>query len=55
MGSGEPPVLNMMKYEGFGLMYKTSIEGKQLHSMGYSFVDDTDIIKSGSQGNLSKY
>jgi hypothetical protein len=38
------PVLKMMKDEGFRFMYKTSIEVKQLHFMGYSFVDDTDII-----------
>jgi hypothetical protein len=31
-------------------MYKTSIEGKQLHFVGYSFVDDTAIIKSGQPG-----
>jgi hypothetical protein len=41
------PVLKMMKDEGFGFMYKTSIEGKQLHFVGYRFVDDTDIIQSG--------
>jgi hypothetical protein len=44
------PVLNMMKDEGFGFMYKTSIEGKQLHFVGCSFVDDTDIIQSGQPG-----
>jgi hypothetical protein len=44
------PVLKMMKDEGFGFMYKTIIEGKQLYSMGYSFVDDTDIIQSGQPG-----
>jgi hypothetical protein len=49
------PVLKMMKYKGFGFMYKTSIEGKELHFVGYSFVDDTDIIQSGQPGNLSKY
>jgi hypothetical protein len=43
-------VLKMMKDEGFGFMYKTSIEGKQLHFMGYRFVDDTDIIQSGQPG-----
>jgi hypothetical protein len=37
----------MMKDEGFGFMYKTSIEGKELKFVGYSFVDDTDIIQSG--------
>jgi hypothetical protein len=40
----------MMKDEGFGFMYKTSIEGKELHFVGYSFVDDTDIIQSGQPG-----
>jgi hypothetical protein len=40
------PVLKMMKDEGCGFMYKTSIEGKELHFVGYSFVDDTDIIQS---------
>jgi hypothetical protein len=40
----------MMKDEGFGFMYKTSIEGKQLHFVGYSFVDDTDIIQYGQPG-----
>jgi hypothetical protein len=44
------PVLKMMKYEGFGFMYKTSIEGEQLHFVGYIFVDDTDIIQSGQPG-----
>jgi hypothetical protein len=44
------PVLKMMKDEGFGFMYKTSTEGKQLHFVGYSFVDDTYIIQSGQPG-----
>jgi hypothetical protein len=44
------PVLKMAKDQGFGFMYKTSIEGKQLHFLGYSFVDDTDIIQSGQPG-----
>jgi hypothetical protein len=44
------PVLKMMKDEGFGFMYKMSIEGKQIHFVGYSFVDDNDIIQSGQPG-----
>jgi hypothetical protein len=44
------PVLQMMKDEGFGFMYMTSIEGKELHFVGYSFVDDTYIIQSGQPG-----
>jgi hypothetical protein len=43
-------VLKMMKDEGFGFMYKISIEGKELHVVVYSFVDDTDIIQSGQPG-----
>jgi hypothetical protein len=50
MGSGQHP--SVEKYEGFGFMYKTSIEGKQLHFVGYSFDDDTDIIQSGQPGVL---
>jgi hypothetical protein len=44
------PVLKMMKYEGFGFMYTTGIEGKELHLVGYSFVDDTDFIQSSQPG-----
>jgi hypothetical protein len=44
------PVFKMMKDEGFGFMYKTNIEGKQLYFVGFSFVDDTDIIQSGHSG-----
>jgi hypothetical protein len=44
------PVLKMMKDEGFGFMYKTSIEGEQLYFMGYILVDDTDIIPFGQPG-----
>jgi hypothetical protein len=40
----------MMKGEGFGFMYKTSIKGKDLHFVGSGFVDDTDIIQSGLPG-----
>jgi hypothetical protein len=41
------PVLKMMKDEGFRFMCKTSIRGKGLHFVGYSFVDNTDMIQSG--------
>jgi hypothetical protein len=48
MGSGEHP--SAKNDEGFGFMYNTSIEGKELKFVGYSFVDDTDIIQSGQPG-----
>jgi hypothetical protein len=44
------PVLKMLKYEGFGFMYKTIIEGEKLHFVGYSYVDDAGIIQSGKPG-----
>jgi hypothetical protein len=44
------PVLKMMKDEGFWFMYKTSIEGKELHFVVYIFVDDNYIIHSGQPG-----
>jgi hypothetical protein len=40
----------MMKDERFGFIYKTSIEGKDLHFVGYSFIDDTDLVQSGKTG-----
>jgi hypothetical protein len=44
------PLLKTMKDEGFGFMYKTSIGGKELHSVCYSFIDDTDLIEYGQPG-----
>jgi hypothetical protein len=44
------PVLKMLKDEGFRFMYKKSIEGKELHVVGYSFIEDTDNIQSGQPG-----
>jgi hypothetical protein len=44
------PILKMMKDEGLGCMYKTSIKGKDLHFVGYSLVDDMYIIQSGQPG-----
>jgi hypothetical protein len=45
------PVLKMVNYEGFRFMYKTSIEGKELRFLGYSFIDDMDIFQSGQPGD----
>jgi hypothetical protein len=35
-------------------VYKTIIEGKELHFVGYSFVDDTDLIQLGKPGEETK-
>jgi hypothetical protein len=42
--------MKMIKDKGFGFMHNTSIEGKQLYFVGYSFIYDTDIIQSGQPG-----
>jgi hypothetical protein len=41
------PVQKIMKDEGFGFVHKTILNDKDLHFVGYSFVDDTDLIQSG--------
>jgi hypothetical protein len=43
-------VLKMTKEEGFGFIYKTSIEGKELNFVGYSFIENTDLIQSRKPG-----
>jgi hypothetical protein len=37
-------VLDMLRQEGMGGVFETPITKKQLHIVGYAYVDDTDII-----------
>ena len=37
------PVLQIMRNEGFGTFFKTSLSGKTIQLVGYAFVDDTDF------------
>jgi hypothetical protein len=39
------PVLNMLRTHGFGIKITSCISGDYLHFVGYSFVDDTDLIE----------
>jgi hypothetical protein len=48
------PVFKMTKDEGFGFMYRKSIEGKEFLFWAYSFVDDTDIIQYVQRGEPSQ-
>jgi len=41
------PILNLLRQEGYGVTFKASISGDKIHFMGYSFVDNTDLIQTG--------
>jgi hypothetical protein len=41
------PLLWIMKEEGFGTFFKTSLSGQDVRIVGYTFVDDTDLIQTG--------
>jgi hypothetical protein len=49
------PVLKMMTDEGFGIMYKTSIEGKELHFWAIALLMTRILFNPVNQGGLSKY
>jgi len=38
------PVLNMLRAEGFAAYFKAVLDGEELSFVGYSFVDDTDVV-----------
>ena len=40
------PVLDMLRSEGFGTFFKTSITGEDVRFVGYSFVDDTNLVQT---------
>jgi hypothetical protein len=39
------PVLNMLRTHGFGIKITSCLSGDYLHFVGYSFVDDTDLVE----------
>jgi Reverse transcriptase (RNA-dependent DNA polymerase) len=39
------PVLNMLRTHGYGIKITSCISGDYLHFVGYSFVDDTDLVE----------
>jgi hypothetical protein len=45
-----PPLLLIMKEEGFGTFFWTSITDDKLQLVGYTFVDDTDLVQTGKTG-----
>lgn len=40
------PVLKVMKTEGFGTYFKACLCSDEIRFMGYSFMDDTDLIQT---------
>ena len=47
------PVLKVMRSEGYGTFFRACISGDTIRFVGYSFVDDTDLIQSASNPNDS--
>ena len=41
------PILDMLRDAGFGASFKLAVSGNQVSFVGYSFVDDTDLIQTG--------
>jgi hypothetical protein len=40
------PLLNLLRTKGFGCEFVSPISGERLRFVGYTFVDDTDVIES---------
>jgi hypothetical protein len=47
------PLLRIMKEEGFGTFFKTSLSGQDIRIVGYAFVDDTDLIQTGRNSHTT--
>jgi hypothetical protein len=45
------PLLDIMREEGFGTFFKTSFSAQAIRFVGYAFVDDTDLVQTGKDGN----
>ena len=44
-------VLKVMRSEGFGTFFRACISGEDIRFIGYSFVDDTDLIQTARNCN----
>ena len=42
------PILDLLRKEGIGAAFKMSLSGKIVKVLGYSFVDDTDLVVGGN-------
>jgi len=41
------PILNMLREAGFGAGFKLAISGMRVSFVGYSFINDTDLVQTG--------
>jgi len=41
------PILNMLREAGFGAGFKLAISGMRVFFVGYSFINDTNIVQTG--------
>jgi len=41
------PILNLLQQEGHGAAFKASITNNSINFIGYSFVNDMDLIQTG--------
>lgn len=48
------PILNLVRNEGFGCTFISPIFNGKVHFVGYSFVDDTDLIQTAREGKKSE-
>jgi hypothetical protein len=48
------PILNIVRDEGFGCTFVSSIYSGKIHFVGYSVVDDTDLIQTARKGENSE-
>jgi hypothetical protein len=45
------PLLDIMRDEGFGTFFKTSLSAQAIRFVGYAFVDDTNLVQTDKAGN----
>jgi hypothetical protein len=48
---GSSLLLDIMREEGFGIFYQTSLSAQVIRFVGYAFVDDTDLVQTGKDGS----
>jgi hypothetical protein len=47
------PVLDLLRAEGYGAVFKAVISGQEIHFVGYDFVDDVDLIATAKSSTES--
>jgi len=45
------PILDILREAGFGASFRLAISGQSMSFVGYSFVNDTDLVQTGPNIN----